>query len=239
MWGHSLHAGQDKMPTARPYKYFHPIFTRGQSSLVNPAGGTYTDGADVITFDNSGGAYVVGSHVFVSRTNNTIPEYLGQVTAADASSIATELVLSRGYSTDLIKVWQPTKFWRPIWGIGNRMQITPETGGSSLIPSGGGISNTQISAFRERLIVPFDKVRNDQGDLNNWLTFLFVDLLGGTKRTNFAFFDQAQNKSRMATVLMMLPGSQQWNVNLRKVLGSFTETFVVLATEEDSFITST
>lgn len=224
----------------RPFKYFNPIFTRGQTNVVNPAGGTYNDGDTVITFDNSGGQYVVGSHVFGSLTNNIIPEYLGQATAADVSSITVELDLSRGFTADQLKIWQPTKFWRPIWGIGPNMQKLAATGTETVEPSGGGAVNTQTAATLEKLLVEVDKIDLSEGDLNNWLVFLFVDLSSGTKRCNLSFFDQEKNRSRMATVLLRQNNTiGLWNMDTALLIGAFAETFIVLADQEDSFITST
>ena len=219
-----------------PFKYIFPIFFRGRTEFESPITGTYSDGDDFLTFDNTAGGYVVGSHVFVSRQNNTIPEYLGTVTAATVTDITVEYQLSRGYSADTVEIWQPVNFWRPTWGIGESFGIVPELGTVTSFPSGGGAVNVQIAAAREQLNVDFRQIKLSTGDLNNWETFLFTDLAFATKRANFAFFDQNKNRSRFLTVLMNAPGNRAWQLNTGLTIGQFNEQFILV--DEDSVLTT-
>ncbi len=218
----------------RPFKFQFPIFARGRTEFESPISGTYSDGDDELSFDNSAGGYIVGSHVFASRQNNTIPEYLGKVTVATATDITVEYALSRGYSADIVEIWQPVNFWRPIHGISEAFGIMPETGTVTSLPSGGGAVNVQIAAARERLNVDFTKIKLSESDLKNWGDFLFTDLVFGTKRVNFAWFDQKENRSRFVSVLMVSPGNQSWILNTGLTLGQFNEQFIIVA--EDSVL---
>ena len=222
---------------AMPFTFFNPIFTRGESNLTS-ATGTYDDGDTTITFDNSGGNFVVGSHIFASKGDDSIPQYLGQATAAVinvAGSVDLEIPLSRGFSTDTLKLWKPTKFWRPEWSINRAFQILPEKGLETTLPSGGGAVNVRTAAFRERLTGSFDPVRPN--DLQNWETFVFVDLTGGDKRMNVSYFDQRKDRSRLATV-SIVGRPVPWNMDTEGYRATFVETFIVLPAEEDSFLTA-
>ena len=182
--------------TGEAWKYFRPIFARGKTN-TKTATGTYDDDDNVFTLNNAGGEYVIGDDVFVSVDDDTLPLYLGEVTAASAGSITTVMALSGGYSTATITLWEPTASWRPKYGIDVMFSGDVDYGVNTRQKPNGLIQNTKVRGVAELFHVGFTM---DESDWLIYQAFFAVTWERGLNNIAFAFFDQRLNASRLVTV---------------------------------------
>ncbi len=190
--------------TGEAWKYFKPIFARGKTNTKTPTG-TYDDDDNVFTLNNAGGEYVIGDDVFVSVDDDTLPLYLGEVTAASAGSITTVMSLSGGYSTATISIWEPTASWRPKYGINVIFRGSLDYGVNTRSKADGLIQNTKVRGLAESFDIGFTM---DQDDWFIYQTFFAVTWARGLNNVAFAFFDQRFDASRLIAVNRIMEPEQ-------------------------------
>ena len=212
--------------------YFRPIFGRGKTSLITvPA---LDDGDTTIQLGTGHGFYSVGDHIFLSKTDNSVPQYLGPALTKSVSgpngSITVPLAVSRGFSNDLGRVWKPTKFWRPVYGTDANHTKERDSGVRTRMTIGALPTATQVADASEALRMRFSPTL--PADLANWEVFLFTDMLGGLKSFAVAWFDQMLARTRVVQVKKRM-GDDTWVTADRGTHSSFSATFLI--EEEDEF----
>ncbi len=204
--------------------FFRPIFARGQDSLVNPSSTTESDGSTVFNVSPSAGQYIVGDHIFVSKADDSVPQYLGQMTAKNGNLITTPLALSRGYTNASVKIWRPTKFWRPAWGTNASPTKRKESGVSTRMSIGGQPNATQVADPSESATFNFSPTL--PADIANWETFLFTDMLNGLNSFAMAWWDPMLDRTRLVQVKKRM-GDDTWVSTLRGIHVGFSATFLI------------
>jgi hypothetical protein len=125
--------------------YFAPIFAFGQTGLrLATAGSEPSSGSNIIAIDNGDSFYNVGDHVFVSESDDSVPQYFGVVRTATSTQLTMELNSASNYTTDA-KVWQPTRYYRFTIGPGYGELRRYRPGVKTRQTRGGQVYSTRIS----------------------------------------------------------------------------------------------
>lgn len=215
--------------------YFRPIFARGKDSQISPAQ-TRSDGDLTINVATLGGQFTVGDHLFMSKSDDTLPQYLGPITlktfVSPNTTLTFTLPISRGFSSDSTKIWTPTKFWRPEWGTTANAAKGKESGVNTRMSIGGQPNATQVADPSETLTFDFNP--SLPPDMANWEVFLFTDMLGGLKSFSVSWYDQMLSRTRLVKVKKRM-GDDNWISTLRGIHVGFSATFFIEA--EDTYPT--
>lgn len=141
--------------------YFRPVAAYGPKASEKTLSGSTAIGGTTVSFDNSGGAYDAGDHVFAANATGAYPQYLGQVVSAGSSSIVVE-VGSRYSMVAGWTIWQPAAVWRWTYGPGDALAWSWEPSVEARTTRSGLVFATQFGdglralAMDWRFMLPTD-----------------------------------------------------------------------------------
>lgn len=178
--------------------WYKPLFFRGRGNPQTPTS-TYSDGDNIFTLVDADQKYSVGEHVLAEiASDQTLPEYLGKVTAVTSSALTVQRGLSRGYSSDSIRLFSPTNFWFPTYGVQISFGFDPDYGVITERTAGGQVTATKVADRIDRISMLATPVIAAEYEL--WQTFLLTFLDSGLDTMAVAFWDHTLNRSRVIEV---------------------------------------
>lgn len=157
--------------------YFAPIVAFGKTDSKT-ATAAVSAGDTEIEVDNSGSDYAVGDDLFISKSDDTELEYLGQLTAVASDSVTVEVAVAADKGASA-KLWKPNTSFRFSSGPGFGVRFVDRLGTFIDVSRGGQVTSTQIAdAVRE---LEFEWGKGALADYQGFRSFLLGERSSGSK----------------------------------------------------------
>jgi len=181
--------------------YYRPIVCFGKTdedTLTSPPSATAT----TLNFDNSGGDYAEGDLVFISESDDTEVEFMGDVISATAGGVVVRHPVQTDKSASA-KIWKPTTYLWFTYGPGDSEQKEFDIGTTTEKSRGGQIYVTKLADTVEKLTLQFSEAITS--DFYDYTQFIDSDRSGGIYSFSLAWWDNFRSFSRTAKVKAILP----------------------------------
>ncbi len=174
-----------------------PIFCKGRLALKT-ASGTVGAGVKVFTISNSSNPLAVGDPIFISKSDFTIPQYLGLATAATTTTLTTTMTTAAAKGTGAL-LWKPETTCTFLYGPGAKQRRSTATGVTLKFSRGGVALPTRVGDAIEQLTLTWAGV--PYGEFMRFRDFIIDEMSAGLDEFTAAWWDYFSEQAQCAKVL--------------------------------------
>lgn len=200
---------------------YSPILAVGQSDADDVQLVSGSKNINAIAVAN----FPVGTPVFTSLYDDTVPIYRGLVTSVGASDVNVQITGTRNVNPG--KAWNPTSYWRPTYSA-LRVTSRKALGIDNVRLGNGAMDRTQVMDAVE--FVSFLWARALLSDINALWSFVDDTISGGVDDMTLAFYDFRTATWRLATVSLV--NSEMANDPISTELGALALEFAIQTENE-------
>ena len=213
--------------------FHNPIAAYGKTA-AKTVSGSVSEGAKSFTITNTGTTIDVGHPVFISKSDDTLIQFVGLCLTSSTTVITTEYGAATALGTSA-KIWRPTYYAHfPLGVVPDGGTVIEEMDGTSTVVARGAGEIYPFQHSDAQVAVSFT-VQGYAEDRAAWTTFRQTNRSYGTSAFSIGWYDQAAGTTRVDRVILD-NGNHSSSISSNKVTTIFS--FRVFITDTGTYVTS-